>query len=660
MYAAGNHIGIEWNSTSLAGAASSWNSFGWGIAHEIGHNINQGSYAVAEVTNNYFAQLMKKIASGTTRFSYDHVYEKVTSGTIGRSSNVFTQLAMYWQLYLAYGNEKNDGRIYDNYKEQFDNLFFARVDTYARNPKAAPQGGVTLDGGTDQNLMRLACAAAQKNILAFFERWGMVPDEATIAYAKKFETETKAIYYVNDAVRDYRIDNKEKEKTASIEKQNAVTASVKAESNQAVITMQTDRQADLILGYEIIRSIKSNGKKESRVVGFQPIDTAAATVYTDYVSAVNNRVISYEVRAVDKFLNYSNAADAGSVKIQTDGVLDKSDWTVADTNMISDDDTQIPTDIDNPDSGYDADQPKRVEAAKVSSITRVIDNDTSKEGTYAEAAASAKDTAYLIIDMHRTQEVTALKYTGSSIDSLTVEISMTGGENDWQAVKNDCDALRHMKESDTADVWFDAVNEAEREHWIGTYDARYLRLTMKKTGPAVIQEIEICGPSGDNLEFLTTDSTKPAVGILDADYTYGSGAKDVIPKGSLVFTGTYKGNPAYNVILLYDADGNVIGAKDKEVHAEQVIFAPDPKNGNLGETSAGTWVYYVEPEYWSEDTIKNVQNVRGELYRVDDAKTMEAERIVSDTQLMQMPSVLPDITLTGSFINGGQTEKEDE
>ena len=32
-------------------------SFGWGIAHEIGHDINQSSYAIAEITNNYFAQL---------------------------------------------------------------------------------------------------------------------------------------------------------------------------------------------------------------------------------------------------------------------------------------------------------------------------------------------------------------------------------------------------------------------------------------------------------------------------------------------------------------------------------------------------------------------------------------------------------------------------
>lgn len=63
MYAAGDHIGIGWNETagmmtgvpvqSDNGKYVSGRYFGWGIAHEIGHNINQSAYAYAEVTNNY-------------------------------------------------------------------------------------------------------------------------------------------------------------------------------------------------------------------------------------------------------------------------------------------------------------------------------------------------------------------------------------------------------------------------------------------------------------------------------------------------------------------------------------------------------------------------------------------------------------------------------
>ena len=92
MYAAGNHIGIEWGSVpGLAqgapyvldgdGARVSGSLFGWGIGHEIGHNINQSQYAVAEVTNNYFAQLAStKETNASARFKYADVYDRVTSG----------------------------------------------------------------------------------------------------------------------------------------------------------------------------------------------------------------------------------------------------------------------------------------------------------------------------------------------------------------------------------------------------------------------------------------------------------------------------------------------------------------------------------------------------------------------------------------------------
>ena len=187
MYAAGDHIGIGWNETagmmtgvpvqSDNGKYVSGRYFGWGIAHEIGHNINQSAYAYAEVTNNYFAVLAQaKDTNDSVRFEYPKVYEKVTSGTTGKSEDVFTQLGMYWQLHLAYDSGYNF-KTYDNYEEQLNNLFFARVDTYARNTAKAPapQGiALTLSGDRDQDFMRLACAAAQKNILEFFERWGMI------------------------------------------------------------------------------------------------------------------------------------------------------------------------------------------------------------------------------------------------------------------------------------------------------------------------------------------------------------------------------------------------------------------------------------------------------------------------------------------------------
>lgn len=658
MYAAGNHIGIEWDSAKLASGAGSWNSFGWGIAHEIGHNINQGSYAVAEITNNYFAQLMKKIADGSTRFRYENVYKKVTSGTVGRSSNVATQLAMYWQLYLAYGCEQNDGRIYEDYSEQFDSLFFARVDTYSRNPQKAPKGGVTLDGGTDQNLMRLSCAAAQKNLLEFFRRWGMVPDQKTIAYAELFDEETKAIYYVNDEVRDYRISQKQGKEPGTILGKDVLKASAAAASGKVEVTITPDADSGELLGYEVIRSMTYDGEKQETVAGFQLAGKQGESVmFTDTIRTVNNRVLSYQVRAVDKYLNYSKAAKAGSVKIQTDGELDKSEWTAA-TTMVSDDDTLVDTSEEAPDSGSHDGDLSKVTQAKVNSIERVIDNDTKTEaGMYQEKAGSTSQ-AQITLDLHKTEQVTALKYLGGKAAALTVEISLDGQQ--WNTVKEGYEGLKNAVDTKEETIWFDAVNEAERGKWIGTYDARYVRLTFTRDGRIKIRELELCAPTGDNVEFLAADSGKPAVGKLTEQYRYGKGSQDVIPAGSLVFTGSYKGNPAYNVVVLYDTDGNVIGEKDGEVRAEQAIFAPDPKNGDLGETSDGTWVYYIEPGQWNQQTLQKIKGVRAELYRVDDAKTMKRERIVSDTIAIQIPQTeeaLPGITFTGAALPGMQETK---
>ena len=94
------------------------------------------------------------------------VVASLTSNTLGKASNVFTQLAMYWQLHLAYDKGYNY-KTYADYKEQLANLFFARVDTYARTPAKAPapnKVALTISGGSDQALMRLACAAAEKNL----------------------------------------------------------------------------------------------------------------------------------------------------------------------------------------------------------------------------------------------------------------------------------------------------------------------------------------------------------------------------------------------------------------------------------------------------------------------------------------------------------------
>lgn len=640
MYAAGDHIGIEWGSVgglatavpveSENGKYVSGNLFGWGIAHEVGHNINQGAYAVAEITNNYFAQLTTaRDTNESVRFKYKNVYEKVTSNTIGSSDNQATQLAMYWQLHLAYDRGYNF-KTYDTYEEQFNNLFYARVDTYARDTSRAPApGGVALklEGDKDQIFMRLSCAAAKADLTEYFTRWGMVPNEGTLAYAQQFAKEERAIYYANDDARVYEIENGT---DGNIKDQDVIedssTATVNAQvPNEVNLTIKGNMDANVLSGYEIVRYTYEGGEKTREVVGFAPAEDGTATVeWQDHVSTLNNRVVTYEAIAVDKFGYYSAAKQIGDVRISHDGSLDKTMWSVT-TNMTS-----------KEDETNDATEQDPCEPEEKPAVMRVIDNDYS-DNTYIGKAD--KEDAYVTIAMKQSLAVSALKYTvaeGDGMDAFTIEVSEDG--KNWTTVREG--SFEDKKGSQT--VYFQNEN---KDPWVATYDASYVRLTAKNTAGknVAITELDVLGPTGDSISLgIKADNINSAVGILDKEYEYEEGK--VIPAGSLVFMGKYKGNPAYNVVLLYDEEGNIVGgeAEDGSIQAEQIILAEVPKNGLLGEVSDGTWIYWIAPD--ADGKVPSVTGkVRAELYRVDNAITNEGQRLVSDTLPMQMPDTLEKI-----------------
>lgn len=639
MYAGGNHIGIEWNEvkglaggvpvkTNANGAYESGQLFGWGIAHEIGHDINQSSYAIAEITNNYFAQLTKVKEDGneSVRFKYPDVYEKVTSGTTGRDSNVFVQLAMYWQLHLAYDRGYNY-QVYDNYEEQLKNLFYARVDTYARNTAAAPApGGVALTLGKDpeQNIVRLASAAAQKDLTEFFQRWGIVPDETSAQYIGQFPAEERAIYYVNDDARVYEIQNNG---TAGTIKGKDVVSGAKAEinesrKNEVLLTLGTSASEDAILGYEITRCMTVNGETVKEVVGF-----TTEKQYTDVVTSVNNRVITYEITAVDKFLNRSLPETLDPLKVQHDGIHSKDGWEVSLKGIAPE---KVETE--------DADENDPCAPQTKNGTEKIVDtkSDTVFKGILGEGENE------ILLDFGKTLSVSGIRYTAGDeakksekIENYQIQVSQD--KQTWTTVAEG----KFDTEKNTQKVYF----TNGKDSWVCTYDAAYVKVIVKdKAGKSIsVGEIDLIGPTGDNVEFGDS-SDKTAVGILSEDYAYDKeGGK--IPKGSLVFIGEYKGNPAYNVLMLYDEKGNIVGgvSEDGALKAEQIILADVPEQGELGETSDGKWVYWIEPQNLNSSQLP--QKVRAELYRVDNAVTNEGQRLVSDSMFYTMPEKLPEISI---------------
>ncbi len=623
MYAGGKHIGIEWDQSTIPAAmpgitldengkyVEGW-TFGWGIAHEIGHEINQGQYAIAEITNNYFSQLSaSKDSNASARWDWSDLYEKVTSGTQGPSSNGAVQLGMYWQLHLAYDNAYNF-TTYDDYADQFDNLFFARVDAYARNNAIAPApGGVALSlsgADVDNALMRLSCASAQKNLLAFFEAWGMTPDEATRAYAAQFAEEARPVQYMSDDARVYQIEG-----GSSVADKVSVEAALTREDNSSEVKIALSGAAnnDGMLGYEI--------KRNGAVVGFVNADAAE---FVDVIATVNNRVFTYEVCGIDKHLNRTEAVTLAPVKVSHDGSMDKTAWT-ATTNMTAEGDA----------SSGDEDSP--CEPGASSAIDKAIDG---KVDTVYTGQAASSDVS-VTLSFNETLSVTGLKYRApkdakDAIGAYEVQTSVDGAT--WETVKS---GTFDLDETGSATVYFNK----EGDSWLYTYDAAYLRLVAKGARSASISEIDVLGQTGDDIDFIDG-----GIGLLANEIDLGSGA--VVPAGSLVFTGTYKGNPAYNAVKLYDGAGNIIGGT-------QVLFAEVPEHGELGETADGRWLYYIEPEQMSELLPAGVPDVvRVELYRVDDAHTLQGERLVADALPQLVPERLPSLDI--SFDSSASAVKE--
>lgn len=409
------------------------------------------------------------------------------------------------------------------------------------------------------------------------------------------------------------------------------------EPNRVTLTMEASAEdgSDIgkdLFGYEITRIQRRYGKEERQVVGFTQTDT-----FTDVIGSVNNRVVGYEVRGIDWCMEPTKPGRLeDEIQISHDGSMDKSGWKIT-VNTWSKEDEEVTGEDEGNLSCSDT----------ISSAKTMIDNDRSTvyDGTVRkteDADASRTEDAQAVISLGRTETIAGLKYTyegDSPIEKYTISISDDG--SDWTEIKSGTFRL----ENGTATVYFDKENDSR----YNVYDAAYVRLTADGSDRFAAAELDLLAPVGDKVEL-------DQIGILAEDAVFehsgnnSSGdtesGKTIIPEKSIVFTGRYKGNPAYNMVLLYDTSGSAVGGKDSTgaIVADQLILAPDPKDGQLGEITEGTWIYYIRPE--DQNSLTLPDKVRAELYRTQDAQTNDKDRLVSDTKLISVPESLPEITIT--------------
>ena len=303
MYAAGNHIGVEYGSTSAlvqgkptseTGAGRTNGLFGWGVAHEIGHNMDK--LGRAEITNNIYSLALQAWDGSSmalnTRLTEDgrweQIFDKVAQARPGTANNVFVQLGMYWQLHLAYDEAAQPLAFY--------NKFFKLW-------KSGEYSGYSYD----ERVALIASKTANRDLTEFFTRWGMSLSDGVKDILDDYPAESRAIWYLNDASRTYRLQSGS---AAS------GTATVSASVSQSKVTLTISHtDSDKILGYEIRR----NGT---------PIAFTTQTTYVDDLGAANNLAYTYTVVPVDKLGNLGSEAESNQVRVAYDKTIDDQLYTL--------------------------------------------------------------------------------------------------------------------------------------------------------------------------------------------------------------------------------------------------------------------------------------------------------------------------------------------
>lgn len=621
MYASSNHIGIEYDSIPglTKGKLFTFNDdgtvkdsgklFGWGIAHEIGHMTDLPKIGTAEVTNNIIALLAQTLDDKSesrleSSGKYEDIYEKVTSGTVGTPSDVFVHLGMYWQLHLAY--DKNPTALMlktDTDSDPTNDSFYAKMSKRLRT--------LTTEENSlskEQLLIRVASDAAGKDLSNFFAAWGIVADDTTKAYLSKkgYQKETRSIQYLNDSARravlNDNVSAKSDDTAVTADFAQGLVNNSVVKSKDITLNLGVNKDSNKILGYEISR----NGK----VVGFTTEDT-----FTDSLGSINNRVVEYSVKAIDYHLNETEVLELQPIKVSHDGTMDKRGWSV-ETNMTTNEDQN---DEDTPHG-----------PVLNPAINKVIDSDVNSEFT---GTKPSNEDGYVILDMNTSQPIVGFKYTKPTDNKNAIknyEVYVSNDKENWTlANKGTFDTSKS-----TETIYFNKEgSEGGKQLW--SYNASYVKIVAKGSKTVSISELDVIAPPGDNIEI-------GSIGTLKTDFVYGSEPNQKIPQGSFIVTGEYRGHPAYNASLLRDQNGNILST-------ETIFMAKLPSGAELGEISSGTYITWITPEQLEKMELPSA--IMKEMYRVNDAETLEGQRLVSDTLYSNVPETLPEIEFSNSSTN---------
>lgn len=712
MFAAGSYVGIDYNETRAmvtgyplgqtgAGGIDSDDVnglYGWGIAHEIGHNMDKIGYA--EITNNIYSLVAQTAdtenMTGASRLEgmYPDIFNKTALGKPGQAGNVFVQLGMYWQLHLAYDDEGN--ALKGAGSLDFFNKFFKKWKSGAYSDAASK----------DDRIALIASEITGKNLTEFFTRWGMELSESTKSTLSSYGAEEREIWYLSDQSRRDRLAGESKA---------LMTASVEAEikdDTKVQLTITVSDNADRVQGYEILR----NGTPIAFLMG----DGSVTQIYTDSIGAANNMALSYSVRVIDK-LGYAVAtANASDVRISYDKTIDPGEYTITRDEetgnvlitvkdqtrllsvsgikitgnhvpstgtlmvLVSDEIHEIPTtqptesipmtalvpattivpETDKtettettPETTPDAGQPE-AGAEGAQNEDAVTNQPAAEEGSTAAEQPNEQPA----VD---TTQPTEDKVEDTDVVDLENEAVPLAGyysivPEGWVLAKNGSFDKNDAPGSGSFLTYFNKPGVQDTRIWM--YDAKQIAISGIPTDVA-LEDIHLLDYPGDNIAFTEGAS----IGVLGQDYTYETTeGKETIKAGTIVVTGSYRGDPLYNSIRIVGKmqsmkPGSSVAptVSERTLSGETLLFAEIPEDGAVSTISDGFFLFIpadqdafkkVNEDHVDEhnhgETNEVIIEFKAQMWRAVDVEGHDP-RMTSDTVFISVPRYesMPSIVL---------------
>ena len=235
---------------------------GWGLMHELGHNMDTNSMSIAEVTNNMLPLHFEMIEGKESRFIQQNQYQnnifpKVTKEDYSQNQwypeNDYSNLqhiAPLWQLQL------------------YDETFWPRLQQEFRENKL---------GGGDWDNKHEAWAIASSNVLEMdltehFARHGFRVSEETENHMKQYPAPTQKLWYLND--------NKYLKDGEAFNDNLNIKVSPKLNKDNITLTMEIDKENyNSLLGYEIYRDGKLIGFTDNGTYVDREVDLADNHIY---------------------------------------------------------------------------------------------------------------------------------------------------------------------------------------------------------------------------------------------------------------------------------------------------------------------------------------------------------------------------------------------